>query len=161
MISERETDGKKTYISTKSRIKHDILIHEMRIHITSGPSIKRHDGQSPVPRNRVPVLDIRGDVIAREEPDVDAGGFPLHGVDAAAVVVEAVSVGVGGRGRSRAAVVAVVGIAVGVREDGALLGTSDVHGATGRGVEGDGVLTGEVDALEDVNFAGGGPVRSK
>ena len=56
--------------------------------------------------------DIRGDVVAWEEPDVYAGAFPLHGVDAAAVGVEGVAVGVGGRGCYAATRVGVVLVAV-------------------------------------------------
>ncbi len=78
----------------------------------------------------MPARDIRRDVIAWEEPNVDAGAFPLHGVHASTIVVEAIAVSVGGGGCNSATVVAVVRVAVGVQEVGSRLRACGVDGAS-------------------------------
>jgi hypothetical protein len=74
--------------------------------------------------------DIRRDAPAREEPDVDAGAFPLHGVHTSSVVVEAIAVSIRGGGCNSATGVGVVCVAVGVQEGGSRLRASGVDGAS-------------------------------
>lgn len=102
--------------------------------------------------------DIRRDAPAREEPDVDAGAFPLHGVHASSVVVEAIAVSVRGGGCDSATVVGIVRVAVGVQEGGPGLRACGVDGASCCCVEGDLVCACEVDAFNYVDFAAVGPV---
>jgi hypothetical protein len=78
----------------------------------------------------MPARDIRRDVVAREEPDVDAGAFPLHGVHTSAIVVEAIAVSIGGGGCNATTVVGVVRVAVGVQEGGSRLRARGVDGAS-------------------------------
>jgi hypothetical protein len=59
-----------SYITTKRRIKHDILIREKRIDIARTSSIERHNRQSPIPRHGGPGSDITGDASTWEEPDI-------------------------------------------------------------------------------------------
>lgn len=71
------------------------MICKIAIDIAAAATIECDDGEPPITRDGPPGCDIGGDAPARPEPHVDAGGFPLHGVDAAADVVEAIAVGVG------------------------------------------------------------------
>jgi hypothetical protein len=106
----------------------------------------------------MPARDIRRDAPAWEEPDVDAGAFPLHGVHTSSIVVEAVTVSVGGGGCNSATVVGIVRVAVGVQEGGSGLRACGVDGASCCCVEGDLVCACEVDAFNYVDFAAVGPV---
>lgn len=144
---------------TKRRIKHNILILKAIINRASTASIERYDRGSPIPCDRCTGSDIGGNGGAREEPDVDSGRFPLHGVNAAADGVEGVAVGSGGCDTT--AIVARVGVTVGLQEGGGGLGAGGVDSAAGAGVQSHLVGAGEVYAFEDVDFAGAGPVGSE
>lgn len=112
--------------------------------------------------------DVGGEVLAGEEPDGDVLAGPVGGVDAAPDGVEA-GAEVGGVGGEDAAALVFglrggVGVAVGgveVAGHGGAGGTvvvAVVDGAAGGGVEGHGIGGGAVDAFDDVDFAGLGPI---
>ena len=68
LLSQNRGGG--SYITTKRRIKHNILVREKRIDIARTPSIERHNRQSPIPRHGRPSSDITGDASTWEEPDI-------------------------------------------------------------------------------------------
>lgn len=99
-------------ISTERSVEDNVLVREIAVDVASTSSIERHDRSSPVSSNRLTVLDISWDVSTLEEPDVDSGALPLHGVDSTTDIVEVVSVRIAGCSSDTAASVTVVCMAV-------------------------------------------------
>lgn len=116
----------RTYITTESRIKDDLLVSKVRVNVTTTAPVESHDRSSPVARHGSSARDIARDRIAGEEPDVDTRRLPLHRVNATAVVVKRIAVGIRGRCGCTAAVVAGVGMAVWRDEIGAGLRAGSV-----------------------------------
>jgi hypothetical protein len=119
-----------SYITAESSIENDVLVSKERIDVARTPSIESHNRQSPISSHGSAVRDIRRDAAAREEPDVDAGAFPLHGVHPSSVAVEGVTVSIRGGGCDSATGVGVVRVAVGVQEGGSGLRTCSVDSAS-------------------------------
>ena len=106
-------------------------------------------------------MDVGGRLAVLEVPDLDEAGGPLHGVDAAARGVEAGAVARAHVVDHGAAVVAAAVAAVGVADGGARLAAgTGADGAAGRRVQRHLVLRVVVDALDDVDLAAVGPVRT-
>lgn len=124
-------------------------------------TIKRCHRHSPARHIRLLSCDICGNRISIEEPDIDSGARPLHRIDSSALSVEpsAESRSVGGR--DAAAGAGIAGVTVFLKGLGAGEGVDVVDVAAGRGVQGNGVGGGNVDALDDVYFPGGGPVGTE
>lgn len=108
-----------SYITAKRRIEHNILIREERVNITRTPSIERYDWQAPVSSHWAPARDISGNTTSREEPNVDSGAFPLHGINTPSDVVEIIAVGICSRSRDATSGIAIVLVAVGVNQSSA------------------------------------------
>ena len=129
----------------------------MRIDVAPAISIVRHRC-TPSRRVRVAALDVSRDIARGEEPDFDAGAGPKRGVDAAAVCVERRAEGNGVVGGDAAAVEAAACAAVAGETRAGFTARANARVAARRGVEGDLVDVGEVDAFVDVDFALVGPV---
>ncbi len=78
----------------------------------------------------MPARDIRRDAPAWEEPDIDAGAFPLHSVHTSSIVVEAIAVSIGSGGCNSTTGIGVARVAVGVQEGGSRLRACGVDGAS-------------------------------
>lgn len=85
----------------------------------------------------------------------------MHGVDAAAVVVERCSVGIRSRSRYTTPGVAIILVTVRVGQRGSALGTGGVDTAARTRVQRNCVRSGKVDTLDNVNFSASRPVWSK
>lgn len=158
-------------VAAKGRVEDETVLLEARIDIAPAPAEKgglRNAEAGDVGRvarsvNRV--LGRWGDGVSREEPHLEEAARPLHGVDAAAVGVEAVAVVVGHRPVGVAAVGRVVGGALpgsDASDPSPVLGIVDGrkrsagrsdHGAVVRGVQCDLVVHVQVDPLDEVDFS--------
>ena len=139
----RAPDGTRP-ITAESGVEDDIVVVEV---VVDGAAVATLEGSCcGAPRRgvRVGACSVRRDAAAGEEPDVDGGAGPFHGVDAAVGVVEAVTEG----GRT-ACLGAAAGVSLAVGVD---------HGAAAAGVHGHCVLVLVVDTFDDVDFAVVGPV---
>lgn len=150
-----------THITTESSVEHNIVIAEKAVDIAATSTIECNNRQSPVSSHGIPVGDIGRDITTREEPDVDTGALPLHGVDTTSNVVEVVSVGVRRSGCHTASVVSIVGVAVGVLEHGSTLRACGVDVAAWGCVESDRIGASKVHAFDDIDFAVVRPVGPK
>ena len=131
-------------VTTEGGIEDDIIILEVIINIAARATLEGSSSCSPSRRIRIGACGAVGDAIAAEEPDVDGGAGPFHGVDATLGVVETVAERGGTAGLDAAALAA---LAVLVE-----------HGAAVAGVHGHGILGLVVDAFDDVDFAAVRPV---
>jgi hypothetical protein len=134
------------------------MVDEMRINIAAG-TIKVADWSSKVrgwggrPRG-----DGCRDGVAGEEPDFHELRSPLHGVDSAAVGIEAIAI-------AGVIVAACCATCCSSGADSAVVAIDptrlilEFHGAVGSGMSGDLVGGERVDAFDDVEFAMSGPVR--
>lgn len=127
-------------VAAEGGVEDDVVVFEMPVDVTVVATGEARGRGTPGRGDGIGVgaRDIAGDAGAREEPDVDGGAGPFHGVNAAAGVVETGAVVVRSLGFGRAAETA---FATGARE-----------GAAGTGVHGYLVLGLMVDALDDVDF---------
>lgn len=130
-------------VAAEGGVEDDVVALEMPVDVAVVATEEARSCGTPSRRVGVGVgvggaRDIAGDAVAREEPDVDGGAGPFHGINAAAGVVETGAVVVRSLGFGRVAETAVV---AGAGE-----------GAARTGVHGHLILDLIVDALDDVDF---------
>ena len=118
----------------------------MVVDVTSGAALECSEWCRPLRRVRVGAQDVYEVAAAAEEPDFDGTARPLHGIDAALAIVEAIAVGAGAAGLQTASL-----IPLAILLD---------HGASAAGMHRHCILGLVADALNDVDFAAVGPIGS-
>lgn len=127
-------------VATEGGVEDDVVALEMPVDVAVIAAEEARGCGTPSRGVGVGVgaRDIAGDAGAREEPDVDGGAGPFHGVNAAAGGVESSAVTVRSLGFGRAAETA--------------FATGAGEGAARTGVHGYLILGLMVDTLDDVDF---------
>lgn len=125
-------------VAAEGGVEDDVVVLEMPVDVAVVATEEARGGGTPSRGVGVGTRDIAGDAVAREEPDVDGGAGPFHGVNTAAGGVERSAVTVRSLGFAIAAETAVA--------------TGAGEGAAGTGVHGYLILGLMVDTLDDVDF---------
>lgn len=125
-------------VAAEGGVEDDVVVLEMPVDVAVVATEEARGGGTPSRGVGVGTRDIAGDAVAREEPDVDGGAGPFHGVNTAAGGVESSAVTVRSLGFAIAAETAVA--------------TGAGEGAAGTGVHGYLILGLMVDTLDDVDF---------
>ncbi len=133
-------------VAAESGVEDDVVVFEVVVDRAAWAALERGCGVAPAGGVGVGARGAVWDAAAGEEPDVDGGAGPFHGIDTTLGVVEAVAEGSGATGFGTAA-----SFALAVFVD---------HGAAAVGVHGHCVLCLVVDAFDDVDFAVVGPART-
>jgi len=152
-------------LSTKRRIKNNLMVLEMRINVA--PTCEHRRWLPPRVRIRIGSIetsaieattttsDIGRDLLTREVPDLDSLGCPFHREDTAAHAIEGGAKSVGSWVDLGATLVLllVLGVDIAVRrlDDRGLRCVLD--GAVAGRVQGHHVLDVGVDAFDDIDFA--------
>lgn len=141
-------------------VKNDLVLGEVVVEVARATRGETGRGLTPCLDIGLggAILDILGDLVAREVPNGHVLVGPVHGVDTATVGVEAVTVVLVVLGGLTAAVVTV---AVAAYKCGGLDGTLVGNLAAGTGVQSDGVGLGVVNTLDDVDLTTHRPVGAE
>src|ERR1700761_1739743 len=108
--------GEKTYVTTEVDVEDDIVVSEERVNVATAPSVERYQRRTPSCGIWCIRRNITWDASSLEKPDLDASARPKRSVDATAIEIEVVAVGVLVGRRDAAAVVSVVSVAIRVQE---------------------------------------------
>lgn len=130
-------------VAAEGGVEDDVVVLEVVVYGAAGAADEGRGGIAPGGGVGVRAGGAGGDRVSREEPNVDGGAGPFHGVDATVGRVETVAEGGGAALLDAAALVA--------------LAAGTDHGATGVGVHGHGVVGLIVDAFDDVDLTVVGP----
>lgn len=147
-------------VAAESGVENDVLLCKECAEVTAASG---KSGQGSPPRGNIDgiVRDVCGHGTTRPEPDVNAGGCPLHGIYPASIGIESRPVVFRAGGRNPTACVPACRVAVCGQRGSTCLRIRVAYGAACCGVKSDGVCCLCIYTFDDIDFTTVRPIYTR